>query len=214
MSLQSALDDMRKSSLKTANPELVKIINKTGDEFKASYDASQAIQPGARFPEFTLQDATGHAVSLSGLLANGPVFFSFYRGSWCPYCNLELRALQKVLPDFKAKRVCLVAVSPELPDQSLTTSEKNGLEFTVLSDLQNDLARKLGIVFSQPDEMRTVFNAIQVDWDARYGDGNLQIPIPANILVEKSGLVKNVWLDPYWHNRMEPSTALEWINQL
>ena len=163
MGLQSALDDMRQSSLKTANPELVKIIKKAGDEFKASYDVSQAIQPGARFPEFTLQDATGLAVSLSGLLADGPVFFSFYRGSWCPYCNLELRALQKILPDFKAKGVRLVAVSPELPDQSLTTSEKNGLEFTVLSDVHNDLARQLGIVFSQPDEMRTVFNALQVD---------------------------------------------------
>jgi peroxiredoxin len=96
------------------------ILTSTAD-IKASYDSTTAVQVGQTLPEFTLSDATGKQVSSASLLAKGPLLISFYRGEWCPYCNLELRALQKVLPQFEAKGVTFVAISPELPDTSLST---------------------------------------------------------------------------------------------
>ncbi len=93
------------------------------------------------------------------LLAKGPLLISFYRGGWCPYCNLALKALQDSLSAIKARGVTLVAISPELPNQSLTMQEKNELQFPVLSDVGNNLARKLGIVFQQPDTLRPILEA-------------------------------------------------------
>ncbi|KAL1962335.1 hypothetical protein VTN77DRAFT_9748 [Rasamsonia byssochlamydoides] len=170
-------------------------------DFKDAFDPSKTIQPSDRFPDFKLPDATGKEVTRDVLLANGPILISFYRGEWCPYCNLELQALQRHLPEFRQKGVSLVAISPELPDQSLSMAEKNGLEFTVLSDVGNRLSRQLGILFAQPDAMRSVL-------------GRLQVPIPATILVDKQGTVRNTFIDPSWQKRLEPATALKWIDEL
>lgn len=104
-----------------APKEVSRTILKVTEDFKATYDPSKATQVGQKLPSFTLPDALGNEVSSSSLLAKGPLLISFYRGEWCPYCNLELRALQKILPQFAEKGVTLVAISPELPDTSLST---------------------------------------------------------------------------------------------
>ena len=79
------------------------------------------------------------------------MILAFYRGSWCPYCNLELKFLQDNLSRIKDKNAILVAVSPESPDHALNMVEKNNLEFEVLTDQNNDFAKKLGIVFQLQD---------------------------------------------------------------
>ncbi len=108
--------------------------------------ARNALGVGEAVPLFDLPDASGRLVRVSDLLANGPVIVTFYRGGWCPYCNLELRALQARLGDFRALGSALVAVSPELPDRSLTVAEKNALAFPVLSDRGNAVARAFRLV--------------------------------------------------------------------
>lgn len=212
--LNAELSSVYNNFHSTAPPELSSTIKSATQEHKKSFDPSKAIQVGDKLPAFHLKDATGKEVSSDELLAHGPLLISFYRGEWCPFCNLELRALQKHLPEFKAKGVTLVAISPELPDQSLTTVEKNNLEFTVLSDVGNKLAKKLGILFSQPDSMRTVFQMAQVDWKSRYGDDSLEVPVPATILVDGTGAVRNTFIDANYHERLEPETALGWIDAL
>jgi peroxiredoxin len=183
-------------------------------ELKKAFDPSKTIQVGQGFPSFELQDATGKLVSKDTLLRDGVLLISFYRGEWCPYCNLELRALQKHLPEFKAKGVSLVAISPQLPDNSISTVEKHELQFTVLSDVDNKLARKLGIVWSQPDTFRPLFQGFGVKWQELYGNENLEIPIPATFLVDKNGVVRNMFLDPDYTKRLDPETALEWATKL
>jgi peroxiredoxin len=95
--------------------------------------------------DFELPDARGKTVRLSDRLADGPVVISFYRGGWCPYCNLELHALQEHLPQFEQLGASLVAISPQVPDESLNTAEKNELTFSVLSDVGNAVARQYGL---------------------------------------------------------------------
>jgi peroxiredoxin len=214
MALTKELSTFYNQFQETAPKEVISVINETLVNFKNTYDPAKAIQPGSAFPQFQLSDATGNKVSLNDLLAKGPFLVSFYRGEWCPYCNIELHALQKHLDDFGKRGVTLVAISPELPDQSLSTSEKLSLKFPVLSDVNNELAKQLGIVVTQPDSMQTVFDKFGVDWNKRYGNDQLEVPVPATILVDKDGIVRNSFVNPEYQYRLDPETALHWIDQL
>jgi peroxiredoxin len=127
---------------------------------------------------------------------------------------LALNALQDSLSAIKDRGVTLVAISPELPNQSLTTQEKNELQFPVLSDVENNLARKLGIVFQQPDTLRPILEANGVDLRARNGDGSYEVPFPASYLVDGEGMIRHAFLDPDYTRRLEPSTALGWIDEI
>jgi len=193
---------------------LTEPVKKSMDTFIASYNLDGAIKVGDKLPEFRLEGAKGDTVSSKELLAQGPILVTFYRGNWCPYCNLTLRAYQKHLEAFKAKGVTFVAISPELPDQTLTMTEKNDLKFTVLTDLGNEFATELGILCPQPDYMRPVFAAVDVDMNARNGNDSYIVPLPAFLLVDKSGVVRNRFIDPNFTHRLEPTTALEWIDAL
>ena len=173
-----------------------------------------AIQVGAALPEFILTDALGKAISSRTLLAKGPILIAFYRGEWCPFCNLQLASLQKYLAEFKAKGVNIVAITPELPTETLSTREKQGLKFTVLSDTGNEYARKLGIVWKMPETLRPVFETLGNDLLKFNGDDSFELPIPASLLVDENGVVRKTFVNPDFTERLEPETALEWINTL
>ena len=214
MSLNSELSATFEGFHKKAPPAAVEAITTASANFHASFKPASTIQVGDRFPEFRLSNALGQEVSSADLLAQGPLLISFYRGEWCPFCNLELRALQKNLDKFKAKGVTLVAISPELPNQSLSTTEKHSLKFPVLSDVGNKLARQLGIIFAQPDSLRPIFKAFGNDLKTRNGDDSFEVPVPATLLVDRKGIVRNTFIDTDYTKRLEPSTALEWIDAL
>lgn len=183
-------------------------------DFKSTFDHSKAIQIGSQLPNFSLPNATGSIVTSTGLLSSGPILISFYRGDWCPYCNTELRALQKLLPQFTAKGVTLVAITPQLPDTTLTSVEKLQLDFQVLSDVGNVFARELGLVWKQPEAMVPLFKGIGVDWKKSNGDESYEVPVPGTLLVDENGVVRNTFIDPDYVKRLEPATALEWVDAL
>lgn len=148
------------------------------------------------------------------LLERGPLLITFYRGDWCPFCNLALRSLQSHLAQFNAKGVTLVAITPELPNTSISTKEKNELQFEVLSDVGNAYATKLGLLFQQPDELRPIFDNFGHDLKKWNGDDNFALPVPATLLVDKEGQVRNTFVEPDWTKRLETSEALEWVDKL
>lgn len=208
--LQSTLDNFTQHA-----PETVKEpINRSRAEIVASFDESKVLQPGSKLPDFELSDASGKAVTRDKLLAKGALLITFYRGSWCPFCNIALHGLQQHLAEFTSKGVTLVAVSPELPDNSLTTKEKNELEFEVLTDTNNKFARELGIVWQMPDYIKPAFDGFGHDLDKRQGNDEFEVPVPANFLVDRNGTVRNVFVDPDYTKRLEPTTAIEWANAL
>ena len=108
----------------------------------------------------------------------------------------------------------LVAISPQLPNYSLAMQEKNALQFPVLSDVGNNLARKLGILFQQPDTLRPILKAFGVDLQARNGDDSFVVPFPASYLIDTKGMIRYAFLDPDYTRRLEPSTALGWIDEM
>jgi len=214
MSLASDLSAVYDRFQKNAPPATVEVITAATTNFRSSFNPSSTIQAGDPLPAFHLSNALGQPVHSADLLAHGPLLISFYRGEWCPFCNLELRALQQNLDRFTARGVTLVAISPELPNQSLSTTEKHDLKFPVLSDVGNRLARELGIVFAQPESMRPVFRALGHDLRARNGDDSFEVPVPATLLVDREGVVRNVFVDADYTKRLEPETALEWVDAL
>ncbi len=214
MALAAQLDSVTEQFKKTFPKPVQDALFGATNDFIASYDPKSAIQVGDKLPEFKLSNAVGTEVSSTELLAKGPLLITFYRGEWCPFCNLALAAMQKHLDEFQARGVTLVAISPELPNNTLSTIEKNELKFPVLSDVGNKYAKELGIVFQQPDSLRPFFAGAGHDLKGRNGDDSFAVPIPATILVDGKGVVRNTSIDPDYKNRLEPSEALAWIDAL
>ena len=169
-------------------------------------------------PEFTLPDVVGHEISLKSLLAKGPVVISFYRGEWCPFCNLELRALQEALPQMQELGASLVAISPEKPEGGIAATEKNKLTFTVLSDFNNTVARQFGIVFQVGAELQDLSkNVFKNDLALRNGEDSYELPVPATFVLDADGVIRYAHVEvDYMTGRAEPAeivAALEAIAQ-
>ena len=172
--------------------------------------AASGLREGTLAPDFTLPDVHGRAVTLSALLGQGPVVLTFYRGEWCPYCNLQLRAYETILPQIRELGVSLVAVSPQTPDQSLTTTEQKGLTFPVLSDAGNEVARRYGLVFSLSETLR----AGSADLPAYNGDDSWELPMPGTFVIAPDGTVQLAFVDADWTRRLEPAAILDALRQL
>lgn len=172
---------------------------------------SHTIKAGDRMPNFELQNALGQTVTLDALLAQGPVVINFYRGGWCPYCNLELNAYQEILDKIHEKGAQLVAITPEKPDGSLKSTESLNLGFEILSDIDNHYAKSLGIVFKLSNELVSVYKGIQIDLVASQGNENAELPIPGTFVIDRDGTVKLAHLDVDYTKRFEPEDVLKYL---
>ncbi len=172
------------------------------------------LKPGQRAPDFALPDARGGQVNLGERLSRGPVVVSFYRGGWCPYCCAELRALQLALPHLAGYGATLIAVSPELPDNSLSLAEKEALDFDILTDLGNIAARAYGLVFHVPDYLRATLLALGVDLARLNGDDSWELPIPATFLLSPNGIIRLAFADADHTERLDPSVILELLAEV
>ena len=169
---------------------------------------------GDAAPDFTLPDATGKPVHLADLLASGPVVLAFYRGGWCPYCTLELRALQAALPEIESAGARLVAVSPQTPDASLSTAEKDSLSFDVLSDAGGDVADRYGLRWTLPDDLRAVYGQFGLDLETANGDDTFTLPVPATYVVATDGTIRFAVADPDYTTRAEPADVVAALHAL
>jgi len=171
-------------------------------------DYPAALRAGRTAPKFVLPDHRGEAVSLEALLAAGPVVVAFYRGQWCPYCNTQLHAYQEMLPEFSARRAQLVAISPQTPDNSLTTAERHALAFPVLVDAGSRVADQFGIALSIEGAMRDLHAGVGADLSAINGDSSWRVPVPATYVISQDGLIAADWIDGDFRHRAEPAEIL------
>lgn len=170
---------------------------------------SGAVAVGDQLPTFALPDATGKTRTLEELTADGPAVIVFYRGGWCPYCNLALRTYQQeLLPELEAHSARLVAISPETPDASLSTQEKDELTYTVLSDSGLELANALGITFDPSKEGLAAQRSFGLDISATRADGDTRLPMPTVLIVDRDHVVRYVDINPDYTGRTEVSEIL------
>jgi len=196
--------------MKELEEERLQANAQTISELIASGLRASAFKEGDAAPDFALPDTHGRVVALQTLLDGGPVVISFYRGAWCPFCNLELRGLQRVLPQIEQMGASLVAISPQLPDHSLSTEEKNQLTFPVLSDVGNVVAKRFGIVFTLPAALVQAYQAMGRDLVEINGEaGAGQLPIPATFVLDKSGVIRLAFVEEDWSKRLDPEIVLD-----
>jgi len=194
--------------------EDAQIVGASFEKLYSSDTAESAIAVGEIAPNFTLPDATGKTVSLHSRLDKGPVVLSFYRGGWCPFCNLELQALQALLPEIKSLGANLIGISPETPDTSMTTVEKQQLQFDVLSDAGNKTARDYGLIFTVYEEMRPLYLKWGLDVPASNGDDSWELPVPATYVIDTKGVARTAHVDKDYTKRMEPEQILAALRNL
>ncbi len=210
MSLQDKLDAF-KADFKagkppySAPPEIHPIMERATAELIATGQAGRAIKAGDRAPQFNLIDQDGNAVSSAALLDKGPLVVTFYRGVWCPYCNLELQALNEVLPQLRSHGASLVAISPQTAVNSRKSVRTNQLDFPVLNDQDNKTAAAFGLRFALPDYLIDLYKKLKNDLPMFNGDPSWTLPIPARYVIGKDGIVLYSEINPDYTHRPDPS---------
>jgi peroxiredoxin len=213
MSLQDKLDAF-KADFKAgkppynAPPEIHPIMERATAELLASGQAARAINAGERAPQFRLNDQDGNEVSSEELLAKGPLIVTFYRGVWCPYCNLELQAINEVLPQITALGANVVAISPQTAVNSRKSVRTNELGFPVLSDVRNDTAAAFGLRFNLPDYLIELYKSLKNDLPAFNGDPSWTLPMPARYVIGQNGVMLYAEVNPDYTHRPDPSEML------
>ena len=213
MSLQEQLKAKYEEIKKNA-PNEVAIFDADTESFISSGDAPQGIQVGDQLASFELPNQLGQTISLDELQGDSNIVISFYRGGWCPYCNIELCVLQQALPEFKSHGARLIAISPQLPDESMSTAEKNELSFPVLSDAGNKVARELGLVFTLSEQLRPLYESFNIDLPATNGDKSFELPIPATFIIDSDGVVKGAFVNADYKQRMDPSDIINVLKEI
>lgn len=180
------------------------IMNQATVDLIATEIDKQTLKTGDKVPAFSLPNQNNDEMSLPESL----VVLNFYRGGWCPYCNFELGALQKQVPEFEAAGAKLIAITPETPDNSMSTKEKNELSFDILSDAGNKIAKQFGLVFTLPSEIQEIYNAFGIDVVKHNGDDTFELPIPATYVINSAGEIIYHFVDSDYTHRSEPADVL------
>jgi peroxiredoxin len=171
--------------------------------------------PGAAMPDGDLLDVDGKPTTLTAVRAGRPAVVVFYRGAWCPYCNVMLRAYQETLiGKLDARGAALVAISPQKPDESLSLAEKHNLSYTVVSDPGNQIAGRLGIVFSLGEGARAGQAKLGTDLTAINADGTYDLPLATTVVVDAHGTIRWIDVHPDYTTRSEPAEIIAAVDSL
>lgn len=170
---------------------------------------------GAVLPDGDLLDVHGRITTLEHERAGRAAVVVFYRGDWCPYCNLVLRTYQRqLLPALSTLDVPLIAISPQKPDRSLSMRDINELAYTVLSDPGNQIARRLGILTAPSDDARAAQLTLGIDVAAGNADGTIALPMPTVVVVGLDGLIAWIDVHPDYSTRTEVPDILTAIAKI
>jgi len=191
-----------------------KIMKKATGRLMMSDIVKSSIGEGDKAIDFTLPNAVGEEVTLSKLLEKGAVILTFYRGEWCPYCNMQMREFQEEMPAIDWYKATLVAVSPETPDHSLSLTEKLALTFEVLSDSGNKVAKKYGIVFKMGDDIAGVYKDFGIDLEKSQGNTDNELPIPATYVIKQDGTVVYAYKNVEYRQRADVEDIIDVLEKI
>lgn len=201
--LGKQIEELISSSKKKLSEEIQDVFDKAINELDQSGKV-MGIKAGDIAPNFTLENHLGDQVELYSILNEGPVVLTFYRGAWCPYCNLQLKAYQKILPEIEALGAKLIAISPQKSDDSLSFLEKNQLALNVLSDCGLSVSSKYNLVYELPEYLQNAYKSLGLDLEKLNGDGSWRLPLAATFIINRQGLICYSFIDVDYKKRMEP----------
>ncbi|MCM2369690.1 peroxiredoxin-like family protein [Aporhodopirellula aestuarii] len=187
--------------------EVLKTFKDAMATVKASGIEENAKQVGDQAIDATLSGWDGETVQLSALWKKGPVVLMWYRGGWCPYCNLQLRAMEKELTSIEGAGAQLVVLTPELPEKAKQTAEANDLSMVALHDRDNELAQKYGLVFKLPETIVPTYRD-KIKIGSYNGNDNLELPLSATYVIDRTGTITYAFLDANYTKRAEPADVV------
>jgi peroxiredoxin len=219
MALQDRLDAFKADFiagrwLRQPTKEALDTMSRATTELIATGQAQRAKKAGDVAPEFILNDPNSKPVSSRELLTRGPLVISFYRGVWCPYCNLELQALQAALPDIAGRGASLVAISPQTAPNSRKSQRENKLAFPILSDIKSEVANAFGIRFALPEYLVELYKGFKNDLPVFNDDPSWVLPMPARYVIGTDGLIAYAEVNPDYTQRPDPSELLPVLERL
>jgi peroxiredoxin len=215
MALQDRLNAF-KTDFETnkAPASVVAIMHKATADLIASGQANRALKAGAAAPAFELPDAHGNLMRSADLLARGPLVITFYRGVWCPYCNMDLQALEDAAGEIRALRASLVAISPQTAPNRRKSERENALSFPILSDHGNALADKFELRFRLPDDLITVYKGFGNDLAVGNGEPSWTLPMPARYVIDSNGVIAYAEVNADYTKRPDPSELFPVLRRL
>ena len=215
MSLQDKLDAFKADfEGKKAPPEVVAVMHKATADLIASGQAERTLKVGARAPTFALPNAHGELVRSADLLARGPLVLTFYRGIWCPYCNMDLQAIEAAAEEIRALGASLVAISPQTAPNRRRSERENALSFPILSDHGNSVANEFGLRFRLPDDLIAVYKGFGNDLTVGNGEDSWTLPMPARYVIATDGVIAYAEVNPDYTRRPDPSELLPVLRRL
>src|SRR5271168_109836 len=215
MSLQDKLDAFKADfEGNKAPPQVVAVMHKATADLIASGQAERALKAGMKAPDFALPDAHGGTVRSAELLKKGPLVLTFYRGVWCPYCNMDLQAIEATANEIRALGASLVAISPQTAPSRRKSERENGLSFPILSDHGNALADQFGLRYRLPDDLIAVYKGFGNDLAIGNGEDSWTLPMPARYVIRTDGTIAYAEVNPDYTRRPDPSELLPVLRRL
>lgn len=213
--LQQKLDAFREDfETNKAPKEALEVMHRATQELRDSGQVERAIKLGDTFPDFNLPNQNGETVALSELLKNGPVVVSFFRGVWCPYCNMELNAIGEMVSDVRAAGGEVVVISPSVQKMAQRAVKEQKLACDVLTDSGNAFANTLGIRFRLSDELEALYRNFGVDLPANNGDESWTLPMPLRAVIDTDGVVRYLDINPDYTQRPDTPETVAVVRSL
>lgn len=209
MNLTEELDKKRAGAPDFISADHLKAMGGATRDLRSTGIVGQALSEGSQAPAFALPNGHGETIDVGALMERGAVVLNFYRGGWCPYCNLELKAYQARLGEMRGLGAELVAISPETPDKAALTEARERVDFEVLSDVGNSVARQFGLVFELPADIYDIYtNTFGFDIEEYNADKSHELPIPATYVIGKGGKVLLAYVDADYSKRLDPGDVI------
>jgi len=214
MSLQAEIQALQTEMLNSMPANVVATMQRETAVLIASGIAKQAKNKGDDAPAFKLENSHGEAVAMHDLLQQGILVINFYRGAWCPYCNLELKAWDKALPELNALGANLLSITPNTKEKSAELLQENPFGFDILWDRDNQVAKNYGLVFTLPESLRTIYQDFGINLPAFDGNKRYELPLPATYVIDSSGSILHAFVDADYTQRMDPQTIIALLQTL
>lgn len=214
LTLTEQLKQKADESASKSPDEVKKTMMAALEDLRKSKIAEKALKKGDSIPSFELPDVKKGLVSSKELLEKGPLIIVFYRGGWCPYCNLQLRDLQKSISEINDLGGQLVAISPEAPDNARETVKKQGLGYYVLSDVKADVGKKFGLMFTLPEDLIELYKKFGIDLNKANASQKWELPLAATYIVNKDGKITYSFVDVDYKKRAETKDLIAVLKKI
>lgn len=212
--LTEAINAYNAQKMEAVPTEILEVMAQATRDLEATGIVDRAVRTGDRIPDFQLANQRGEMRRFSDYLKEFPVVLNIYRGGWCPYCNMEMKALHDAVPQIEALGARLVGMAPETPDMAMATAERHRLRIDILNDAGNLVSERLGLVFDLPEVLRPLYRNLGIEIPAYNGDESFKLPVPATYIVRQDGVVAYAFVNADYTRRMEPADIVSGLQTL